>query len=60
MKTKHEKKKRIRMKSQEINKVSKSSQKKKRSNLSDEKLKEDKIEKTFQFEVIFQNKTSKT
>jgi hypothetical protein len=61
MKTKHEKRIRIRMKSQEINKVSKSSQtKKKRSNLSDEKLKEDKIEKTFQFEVIFQNKTSKT
>jgi hypothetical protein len=60
MKTKHEKK-RIRMKLQEINKVSKSSQtKKKRSNLSDEKLKEDKIEKTFQFEVIFQNKTNKT
>jgi hypothetical protein len=25
--------------------------------LSDEKLKEDKIEKTFQFEVIFPNKT---
>ena len=59
MKTKHEKK--MRMELKETNKISKSSQTKKkwRSNLSNEKL-EDKIEKTFQFKVIFQNKTGKT
>jgi hypothetical protein len=55
MKTKHEKK--MRMELKETNKISKSSQTKKikkkwRSNLSNEKL-EDKIEKTFQFKVIF-------
>ena len=51
----------MRMELKETNKISKSSQTKKkwRSNLSNEKL-EDKIEKTFQFKVIFQNKTGKT
>jgi hypothetical protein len=57
-------KKKMRMELKETNKISKSSQTKKnkkkwRSNLSNEKL-EDKIEKTFQFKVIFQNKTGKT
>ena len=48
------------MKSQETNKIYKSSRKKPKewgSNLRDEKFKEDKIKKTFHFKVIFINKT---
>jgi len=66
MKTKHEKKKRIRMKLQKTNKIYKSTQTKKikRIRIKFERLKTEGRQKwkkkTFQFEVIFWKITNKT